>query len=248
MKPKVAFFGFAGCKGCQLQIVNLEEEIFDLASQVEVVNFREAISEKGEDYSIAFVEGSITRRADEERLRGIREKASILVALGACACTGGINALKNFQDLEEVRRIIYGKRSFYFDTYPTRPLQAVVPVDYYIRGCPINKNEFLKVTKAILLEKRPEIPNYPVCVECKLKENTCVFEKGMVCLGPVTRAGCEAACPCYSSGCEGCRGLVDDPNTNAQKEILQKYGLTLEEAVGKFRIFDGYLEVAKCPI
>lgn len=248
MKPKVAFFDFAGCEGCQLQIVNLEETILDLVSQVEVVNFREAISERGEDYGIAFVEGSITRQADEERLRGIREKASVLVALGACACTGGINALKNFQDMEEVKRIVYDKRAFYFDTYPARPIDAVVPVDYYIRGCPINKNEFLKVTKALLLGKKPEIPNYPVCVECKLKENTCVFENGMFCLGPVTRAGCEAVCPSYNSSCEGCRGLVDDPNTNSEKDILQKYGLTMEEAMGKFRIFDGYLEVAKCMI
>ena len=245
MKPRVSFFDFAGCEGCQLQIINLEEEIIDLASKVEIVNFREAISERGQDYDIAFVEGSITRESDEPRLKKIREQASILVALGACACIGGINALKNFQNMEDVKRIVYGDRSHYFDTYPTRPIDAVVPVDYYVRGCPISKNEFLKVVKALLLGKRPEIPNYPVCVECKMKENVCVFEKGMTCLGPVTRAGCEAACPSNGNGCEGCRGLIDDPNTNAQKDILQKYDLTVEEAVGKFRIFDGYQEVAR---
>jgi coenzyme F420-reducing hydrogenase gamma subunit len=245
MKPKVAFFDFAGCEGCQLQIINLEEEIIELASKVEIVNFREAISEKGEDFEIAFVEGSITRKSDEGRLKRIREQASILVALGACACIGGVNALKNFQNLQDVKRIVYGDKAHYFDTYPTRPIDAVVPVDYYVRGCPINKNEFLKVVKALLLGKEPEIPNYPVCVECKIKENVCVFEKGMICLGPVTRAGCEAICPSCGNGCEGCRGLVDDPNTNAQKDILKKYGLTVEEAIGKFRIFDGYLEVAR---
>ena len=245
MKPRVSFFDFAGCEGCQLQIINLEEEIIELASKVEIVNFREAISERGQDYDIAFVEGSITRESDEPRLKKIREQASILVALGACACIGGINALKNFQNMEDVKRIVYGDRSHYFDTYPTRPIDAVVPVDYYVRGCPINKNEFLKIAKALLLGIRPEIPNYPVCVECKMKENVCVFEKGMTCLGPVTRAGCEAACPSNGNGCEGCRGLIDDPNTNAQKDILQKYDLTVEEAVGKFRIFDGYQEVAR---
>jgi len=245
MKPKVGFFDFAGCEGCQLQIINLEEEIIELASKVEIVNFREAISERGENYDIAFVEGSITRKSDEGRLRKIREQAAILVALGACACNGGINALKNFQDIENVKRIVYGDKAHYFDTYPTRPIDAVVPVDYYVRGCPISKNEFLKVFKALLLGKRPEIPNYPVCVECKMKENVCVFEKGMICLGPVTRAGCGAMCPSCGNGCEGCRGLVDDPNTNAQKDILKKYGLTIEEAIGKFRIFDGYLEVAR---
>ncbi|RLB32148.1 MAG: NADH:ubiquinone oxidoreductase [Deltaproteobacteria bacterium] len=243
MKPKVGFFDFAGCEGCQLQIINLEEEIIELASKVEIVNFREAISERGEDYDIAFVEGSITRKSDEGRLRKIREQAAILVALGACACNGGINALKNFQDTEDVKRIVYGDKAHYFDTYPTRPIDAVVPVDYYVRGCPISKSEFLKVFKALLLGKRPEIPNYPVCVECKMKENVCVFEKGMTCLGPVTRAGCEAMCPSCGNGCVGCRGLVDDPNINAQKDILNKYGLTIEEAIGKFRIFDGYQEV-----
>jgi coenzyme F420-reducing hydrogenase gamma subunit len=121
----------------------------------------------------------------------------------------------------------------------------VIPVDYYIRGCPIHKGEFLKVTKALLLGKKPEIPNYPVCVECKLAGNVCVFEKGMFCLGPVTRAGCTAWCPSNGNACEGCRGLVDDPNTNSEKDILRKYGLSVEEALGKFRLFDGYLEVAK---
>lgn len=245
MKPKVAFFDFAGCEGCQLQIINLEETILDLASKVEIVNFREAISDRGENYDIAFVEGSITRKSDEARLRKIREKASALVALGACACIGGINALKNFQKMEDVKRIVYGDKSHYFDTYPTRPIDVVVPVDYYVRGCPITKDEFLKVAKALLLGKRPEIPNYPVCVECKMKENVCLFEKGMTCLGPVTRAGCGAICPVNGDGCQGCRGLVDDPNINAQKDILQKYGLTVEEAADKFRIFAGCLEVTK---
>ena len=176
MKPKVAFFDFAGCEGCQLQIINLEEELLDLVSLVEVVNFREAISDRGENYDIAFIEGSISRKSDEARLRKIRGQASILVALGACACIGGINALKNFQKTEDVKRIVYGDKSHYFDAYPTRPVDVVVPVDHYVRGCPINKDEFLKVAKALLLGKKPEIPNYPVCVECKMKENVNIIK------------------------------------------------------------------------
>ena len=245
MKPKIAFFDFTSCEGCQLQVLNCEEEIVDILSAVDIVNFREAMTEREDNYQIAFIEGSITRESEIPRLKKIREQASVLVALGACACLGGVNCLKNFLPMDEVLRIVYKDDAHYYDTIPARPIDAVVPVDYYVRGCPIDKGEFLKVTKALLLGKEPEIPNYAVCVECKKAGNICVFEKGMFCLGPVTRAGCDARCPSNGNGCLGCRGLVDDPNTDSQKEVLQKYGLTVEEALGKFRIFDGYLEVAK---
>ncbi len=245
MKPKVAFFDFASCEGCQLQVVNLEAEMLDVIGAVDIVQFREAMTEKSDDYAIAFVEGSITREKDIPRLQKIRDQAKILVALGACATIGGVNCLKNFQPLEEVRKYVYGDKAGWYETFAARPLDAVVPVDYYIHGCPIHKDEFVKVVKALLLGKKPEIPSYPVCVECKRAGNVCVFELGMRCLGPVTRAGCGAWCPSYRDNCVGCRGLVPDPNTNAEKEVLQKYGLTVEEALGQFRIFLGYSEVAK---
>ncbi len=245
MKPKVAFFDFASCEGCQLPVVNLEAEMLDVIGAVDIVQFREAMTEKSDDYAIAFVEGSITREKDIPRLQKIRDQAKILVALGACATIGGVNCLKNFQPLEEVRKYVYGDKAGWYETFAARPLDAVVPVDYYIHGCPIHKDEFVKVVKALLLGKKPEIPSYPVCVECKRAGNVCVFELGMRCLGPVTRAGCGAWCPTYRDNCVGCRGLVPDPNTNAEKEVLQKYGLTVEEALGQFRIFLGYSEVAK---
>lgn len=245
MKPKVAFFDFACCEGCQLQVVNLEEELPDVLNAVEIVQFREAMTEKSDDYAIAFVEGSITREKDIPRLKRIREQAKVLVALGACATIGGVNCLKNFQPLEEVRKYVYGDKADWYETFAARPIDAVVPVDYYIHGCPIHKAEFVKVVKALLVGKKPEIPNYPVCVECKRAGNVCVFELGMTCLGPVTRAGCGAWCPTYRDNCVGCRGLVPDPNTNAEKEVLQKYGLTVDQAIGSFRIFLGYSEVAK---
>lgn len=245
MKPKIAFFDFACCEGCQLQVVNLEAEMLDVIGAVDIVQFREAMTEKTDDYAIAFVEGSITREKDIPRLKKIREQAAVLVALGACATIGGVNCLKNFQPLDNVRKYVYGDKADWYETFAARPIDAVVPVDYYIHGCPIHKDEFVKVTKALLMGKKPEIPSYPVCVECKKAGNVCVFELGIKCLGPVTRAGCGAWCPSYRDNCIGCRGLVPDPNANAEKEVLQKYGLTVEQAIGQFRIFLGYSEVAK---
>lgn len=245
MKPRVAFFDFAGCEGDQLQVVNLEEQLLDLLEQVEVVEFREAMTGRGDGYDIAFVEGSITRRSDEDRLREIRANAGFLVAIGACATIGGINAMKNLQDLEEVKRCVYGDGAKHFDTYPTRPIDAVVKVDAYVHGCPIEREEFLQVVKALLLGKKPDIPNHPVCVECKAAENVCVYEDGRFCMGPVTRAGCKACCVTQGSTCWGCRGFVDDPNTDAQKDILEKYGLDLRDVMNKFRLYTACSEIGK---
>ena len=246
MKPRVAFFDFAGCEGCQLQVINLEEDILSLTEVVDIVSFREAMTEHSDAYDIAFVEGSITRESDEERLRKIRANAKVIVALGACACIGGVNALKNTRDLEIVRREVYSEDAALFETYATRPVDAVVKVDHYVRGCPIDGEEFLSVVKALLMGVEPDIPNYPVCVDCKLDENACVFEHGEFCLGPVTRAGCGALCPRNRTGCLGCRGPVDNPAINAEIEVLKKYGLTLDESLGKFQIFGGCLEVLQC--
>ncbi|MDH5364151.1 MAG: NADH:ubiquinone oxidoreductase [Dehalococcoidia bacterium] len=245
MKAKLGFFDFTTCEGCQLEVLNFETELVELLNQVDIVNFREAKTEREDNYEIAFVDGSITRESEIPRLKKIRQQAKIVVALGACACSGGVNCLKNFRPMEENLKIVYGDAARYYDTVPARPISSIVPVDYYVRGCPIDKKEFLKVTKALLLGKRPEIPNYPVCVECKLAGNVCAFDKGEICLGPVTRAGCNAICISNGRHCWGCRGQVDDPNTNSEKEILQKHGLTVEDILKQFRIFNGYLEVSK---
>ena len=243
MKPRVAFFDFAGCEGDQLQVVNLEEQLLDLLEHVDVVSFREASSAHSDEYDIAFIEGSITRLSDEQRLKEIRRNAKFLVAIGACATIGGINALKNCHDLDEVRRYVYGKDAEHFDTYPTRPVDAVVEVDAYVHGCPIDRDEFLQVVKALLLGNTPEIPNYPVCVDCKKAENVCTFEKGQFCMGPVTRAGCSAVCITEGSICWGCRGFVDNPNTDAQKDVLEKYGLDLADVMSKFQLYTARSEV-----
>ncbi|MBN1190225.1 MAG: hypothetical protein JXA46_10765 [Dehalococcoidales bacterium] len=239
MKPRVAFFDFASCEGCQLEALNLSpEELTDLVAAVDIVNFREAMSERSDEYDIAFIEGSITRQADIARIEQIRKQAKTLIALGACAVIGGVNCLKNDMPMEEALHIVYGESAGFYDTIPTRPVDEVVHVDYYVRGCPPLTSEILKVIKAILLEKKPEIPNYPVCVECKWSGNVCVFERAMTCLGPVTRAGCGAICIKAGRFCWGCRGLVDEPNLDSEKEILQKHGLSVGQVLQKFQIYN----------
>ena len=239
-KPKIAFFDFACCEGCQLTVVDALQTHVDLLGAVEIVNFREATSRQEHDYQIAFVEGSITREQDEERLHRIREQADLLVALGTCAHLGGVNALKNLHPLEDVRRWVYGDKADWYDTYPARPISAVVEVDAVIPGCPIDREEFIRVVKAVLVGKKPPIPDYPVCVECKKNGTVCVYELGRTCLGPVIRAGCGAICPTYGTGCEGCRGLIPHPNEDAMKEVLDEFGLTVEEIVGRFTMFNAY--------
>jgi sulfhydrogenase subunit delta len=245
IRPKVAFFDFASCEGCQLTVVDSLQTHADLLGAVEIVNFREASSRREHDYQIAFVEGSITREQDEERLRRIREQADVLVALGACAHTGCVNALKNLHPLEDVRRWVYGERADWYDTYAARPLSAVVEVDAVIPGCPIDREEFINVVQALLVGKKPPIPDYPVCVDCKLKGNVCLFHIGKTCLGPVTRAGCGAICPTNGDGCEGCRGFIPNPNENAMKDVLDEAGLTVEQIMARMTMFNAYTVAEK---
>ena len=238
-KPRVAIFDFACCEGCQLQIVNLEEEILDLISVVDVVEWREAMSEQSRQYDVAIIEGSITRPEDEERVELIRSRAKVLIALGACATMGGVNKLKNNFDLEDVKRVVYGRDSHmpHLETAMTKAVDEVVDVDYKIEGCPIDRREFAIVIRAILSGKRPDIPDYPVCVECKAKENVCRWEYGEICLGPVIRAGCGAKCPSGAFRCFGCRGYVSNPNVLAAKEVMAKYNLTVDDLKSKMVLF-----------
>jgi coenzyme F420-reducing hydrogenase gamma subunit len=207
---------------------------------IEIVQFREAMSERGEDYQIAFIEGSCTRPSDEARLKAIREQAQIVVALGACAHLGGINAIRNRQNLDDVRQYVYGDKADWYETYPARPIEAVIPVDAAIPGCPIDREEFVRAVKALLQGRQPYIPDYPLCVECKLKENVCLYLRGKTCLGPIVRAGCDAICPTYGDGCEACRGLIPNPNMESLKEVLAEHGLSVEETLAKMTLFLTY--------
>jgi len=218
-KPKIAFFDFACCEGCQLSVLQMDE-CLDLLQQVEVVNWREVSSERRQDYEIAFCEGSITTEHDMERVRKIRKQARILVSLGACASIGCHNALKNRHPMEESLRLVYGEKADDFETLPARPVTAVVEVDYQIQGCPASLPEISTVFKKILTGQNHAPSNDPVCVECKRKDNLCVYEKGLICLGPVTRCGCGAICTTFGDACQGCRGLIDDANVYAAVRVL----------------------------
>lgn len=219
-QPRIAFFDFAGCEGDQLQVANLEEVILDLVRHVEIAAFREAVTGDEPPYDIAFVEGSITRPEDEDRLRGIREQSKLLIALGACAATGGVNCLKSLLGADEYRELVYGEQASLFNTYQTRPLSAVVKVDAELHGCPVDRTEMLRVVKDLLLGKQPFIPDYPVCVECKQQGNVCRLHLGQPCLGIITRAGCNACCVSEGATCWGCRGLAPEANLVAARHAL----------------------------
>jgi len=243
-KPKIAIFDFACCEGCQLQIVNLEEEILDLLGGADVVEWREAMSEKSDEYDIAIIEGSITRLEDEERLKLIRSRAKVLIALGACATMGGINKLKNNFDLDDVKKCVYGKAAGkpHLHTGLTKGVDEVVDVDFYVHGCPIDRKEFTYIVRSLLMGKTPEIPDYPVCVECKAQGNPCLWEFGQVCLGPIIRAGCGARCPSNGFRCFGCRGYVDNPNVGAARDVIEKYGLNVDDLKTKMVLFGSQQE------
>lgn len=236
-KPRVAFFDFACCEGCQLRVVELEEALLDVLAQVDIVAFREAMTETSDEYDVAFVEGSITRPADLARIQKIRDTAKVVVALGACAAIGGINCGKNRFEMDEAMAHVYGDDARHFETFQARPVDAVVPVDYYVHGCPINPHEFVKVFHAILQGRPYTVPDHPVCVECRLNGNVCLLEKGMACMGPVTRAGCDALCPSNGQVCFGCRGLVSEPNRDSAYEVLKARGLVSEEVTGRFDVY-----------
>ncbi len=237
-KPKVAFFDFTDCEGCQLQFANMGNTFLELTELVDIVSFREVMSENGQDYDIAIVEGSITTDNDVARIKKIREKAKVLVAFGSCATIGGVNGIKNRSSLELAKQRVYGDKAGLINTIKTMPLDAVVKVDYYILNCPPYIPEIIAVLKAILLGKPYPLPNYAVCVECKMNENVCRYEKDQECMGPVTRAGCNSWCINNGNRCYGCRGLVEKPASDAAKDILQKYGLKVEDILNSFTLYN----------
>ena len=253
-KPKIAFFEFTSCEGCQLTVIDSLQTHPELLEVVDIVQFREAMTEQGEDYQIAFIEGSCVRQRDADRLARIRQQAQIVVALGACAHLAGVNAIRNRQDLKQITQEVYSDvaspgqpaspahvRPDLLDVFPAaRPISAVVPVDAVLPGCPIDREEFVRVTRQLLQGRQPQIPDYPLCVECKLRENVCLFQRGKTCLGPVIRAGCGAICPSFGDGCEGCRGLITDPNLESMRAVLAEAGRAADDLLPGFTMFGTY--------
>ena len=241
-RPKVGVFDFTGCEGCQLQLANREESLVDFLQALELVNFRELASDASSDYDIAFIDGAITRADEEERLNLIRARAVKLVALGSCACFGGVSRLKNALDQDETNRLVYGEMPQH--SLPTRAIKEVVDVDLEIPGCPVNKEEVERIVQHLIWDVPYNPPVYPVCVDCKQRFTVCVFQLGQLCLGPITRGGCNAPCPAGGLGCWGCRGPAADPNYGEFFNIAKLHGYDNDEVVERLSFFGGFESVA----
>jgi sulfhydrogenase subunit delta len=239
-KPRLAVWKFASCDGCQLSLLDCEDELLKVAERVELAYFPEAkrASIKGR-YDLSLVEGSITTPRDAERIREVRRRSKRLVTIGACATAGGIQALRNFKDVGEFTAAVYA-RPEYIETLATSTAIAEhVPVDFELRGCPINKRQLLEVIDAFLTARKPSVSTHSVCVECKLRGNVCVLvAHGTPCLGPVTQAGCGALCPAYDRGCYGCYGPMETPNAPALSARLGALGVGAADLTRVYRTFN----------
>ncbi len=243
-KPRLAVYKLASCDGCQLQILNLEDELLNIVGAVEIAYFLEARSETSDGpYDVALVEGSVTTTHDLERLRELRRKSQTLITIGACASAGGIQALRNMQDVEEYKRAVYANPSYIQTLAQSTPVAAHVTVDFAINGCPISKEQLAEVITSLLIGRVPQLPTYSVCVDCKRKGNVCVLvARGMPCIGPVTQAGCGALCPSFDRGCFGCYGPMESPNVDSLCQALLTKGVSRPEIVRMLNGFSGWAE------
>ncbi|MBI3622240.1 MAG: oxidoreductase [Nitrospirae bacterium] len=240
-KPKLAVWKFASCDGCQLSLLDCEDELLTLAGRVQIAYFLEASRAvvKG-PYDLSLVEGSISTPEDVDRIRRVRRLSKHLVTIGACATAGGIQALRNFQDSKEFLSIVYATPDYISALATSTPISAHVKVDFELRGCPIDKRQLLEVIGAFLHGRRPNTPSHSVCLECKRRGAVCVMvAHGTPCLGPVTHAGCGAICPAYARGCYGCFGPKETPNTNALSARWRELGKGDDELARVLRSFNG---------
>jgi coenzyme F420-reducing hydrogenase gamma subunit len=244
-KPKLAVWKFSSCDGCQLSLLDCEDELLAVADAVEIANFPEASSAitRG-PYDVSLVEGSITTPHEAEKIHKVRRQSKVLVTIGACATAGGIQALRNFGEVEEFARIVYPNPGFLRSLSKSTPISDHVFVDFELRGCPVNKHHLVEVLSAFLNRRKPNLPDYSTCIECKRQGNVCISVAGGVpCLGPVTQAGCGALCPSYDRGCYGCFGPREESNTSALATWLgEAQDLAPDELVRLFRGFNGYAE------
>jgi coenzyme F420-reducing hydrogenase gamma subunit len=240
-KPTLAVWKFASCDGCQLSLLDLEDELLTLVDRIQIAYFLEASSALIEGpYDVSLVEGSITTPHDAERIRAVRAKSRALITIGACATAGGIQALRNFADVEEFTRIVYASPDYISTLATSTPISAHVPVDFELNGCPINKRQLLEVISAHLNRRRPRVRAHSVCIECKRRGTVCVMvAHGTACLGPVTHAGCGAICPAYDRGCYGCYGPTETPNTSS---LDSWSGMEDRDLVRVYRTFNATAE------
>jgi coenzyme F420-reducing hydrogenase gamma subunit len=243
-RPRIAIWKFASCDGCQLTLLDCEEELLEIAGAVQIAHFPEASSRmEGGPYDISFVEGSITTRNDAARIRRIREASGLLVAIGACATGGGIQALRNTRDIATLTRAVYPEPGFIDVLAQSDPIAAHVQVDAELRGCPVSRRQLLDFVTATLSGRAPDLPADSQCVECKRAGTTCVMvASGVPCLGPVTRAGCGTLCPSVGRGCYGCFGPVEGANCAALTVQLRGLGLGDAAIAALYRNFNAGAE------
>jgi len=241
-KKKLGVFKFASCDGCQLSLLDCEDELLAVAGAIQVANFIEASREviKG-PYDLSLIEGSITTPHDEERLHKIRRNSKFLVTIGACATSGGIQALRNFADVKEFTSVVYAKPEYISTLSHSTPISDHVKVDFELRGCPISKAQLLEVAGAYLFGRKPNTPPHALCSECKKKGVVCVMvAKGTPCMGPVTQTGCGVLCPSYDRGCYGCFGPMESPNTSSLATWFGGLGMEGDGIVRAFRGFNAW--------
>lgn len=241
-KPRLAVWKFTSCDGCQLSVLDLEEELLALAGEVEIAYFLEASrAVRPGPYDVSLVEGSISTPEEVERIRRVRRVSRHLVAIGACATAGGIQALRNFGDVGEFLSVVYARPHLIRTLEHSLPIGEVVPVDWELRGCPVNKRLVLEVVTALLHRRRPRVPTHSVCLECKARGTVCVMvARGVPCLGPVTQAGCGALCPAYGRGCYGCYGPMESPQAEPLARQLEALGADRRTLVRLFRTFNAW--------
>jgi sulfhydrogenase subunit delta len=242
-RPKLAVWKFASCDGCQLSLLDCEEELLALAGAVQIANFPEASSAIADGpYDLSLVEGSITTPHDAERIHKVREQSKYLVTIGACATAGGIQALRNFADVNDFIAAVYASPQYIETLTTSTSISAHVAVDYELHGCPINKTQLIEVISAFLVGRKPAIASHSVCIECKRHGTVCVMVQGTPCLGPVTHAGCGAICPSFRRGCYGCYGPMESPNTTALAREWRALGATSQDVQRVFRTFNAAAE------
>lgn len=241
-RPKLAVFKFASCDGCQLSLLDCEDELLAIAEAVEIAYFLEARTRTlAGPYDVGLVEGSITTAHDAQRIREIRHACRFLVTIGACATAGGIQALRNWADVDEFIRQVYARPDYIRTLRTSTPIAAHVPVDFELRGCPINKGQLVSLVSALVRGAKPRVPSYSVCVECKRRLTVCVaVAQGIACLGPVTQAGCGAICPAYQRECFGCHGPQEQANLISLHEHYAAQGVERQQLVRLTRSFNGY--------
>ncbi len=239
-KPKLAVVKFASCDGCQLSLLDLEDQFLELTDAVEIAYFPEASKTVNTGpYDLTLVEGSITTPKDAERIHAVRKESKRLVTIGACATAGGIQALRNFGNIDQFVSAVYAHPEYIETLAQSTPIADHVRVDGELRGCPINKHQLLEFICAHIVGRKPNIASHPVCEECKRQGVVCVMvARGTPCLGPVTHAGCGALCPSYDRGCFGCYGPSEAARVPQLSSQLVTLGMQKEDIRRAYQSFN----------